>query len=292
MSTGIRNSKIAHLVKLILRIHWPRLAAKLPGFIGQGTVLNDVVVSLTTYGPRIRTVDATIFSILRGSFRPSKLILVLDEEIPPPVKARLEPYLKMGLEILRSENLGPHKKYYPVVKQGLRDSQCLVTADDDIFYARNWLESLYRSHLKNPEDVIAGWVKEISMQGSSLAPYQYWRDVSGTHGAAHHFAIGCAGILYPPSMVAALAERGDRFKACCPRADDVWLHATAVSTGHRIRQVTPELIHPVHLPGTQETGLKITNHLPDGNDKAARATYTQAELARIRASVDDLKTEA
>jgi hypothetical protein len=284
MTTDLRNSVPARLVKHLARITWPRIGAWLPGVLGRGPVVEDTVVSLTTYGPRLDAVDATLFSILRGSIRPAKLVLVINEDLPPAVARRLQPFKKHGLEVLRSENLGPHKKYHPVVARGLPANVSLVTADDDIFYARHWLRDLRNQHLAHPGDVICGWAKRIAMQGDAIAPYHDWADVDGMHAATHHFAIGCAGTLYPPTMVAALKAAGMGFMQCCPRADDVWLHATAVRTGHQIRQVTPHFIHPVHLPGTQESALKVTNHLPDGNDKAIRATYTADDVQAIAGS--------
>ncbi|WPB58899.1 hypothetical protein [Xylophilus sp. GOD-11R] len=285
MKVNMRDSGIARLIKRVARITWPRVGACLPGVLGRGLVVEDTVVSLTTYGPRLEAVDAAIFSILQGSVRPSKLILVVNEELPLSVAHRLQRFEKYGLEVLRSEDIGPHKKYHPVVERGLPAHVSLVTADDDIFYGRHWLRDLRNMHLAHPEDVICGWAKRIVIKNDAIAGYHDWVDVVGMEAATHHFAIGCAGTLYPPSMVAALKAAGKDFLRCCPRADDVWLHATAVRTGHRIRQVTRQFIHPIHLPGTQESALKVTNHLPDGNDKAIHATYTQEDVGRIVQSV-------
>jgi hypothetical protein len=101
------------------------------------------VVSLTTYGKRIEKVYFTVESIARGVVRPSRLILWIDEEtllinLPATIR-RLQ---RRGLEILLCKDFGPHKKYYPYVQSQQTFDTPLVTADDDMFYPRDWLKQL------------------------------------------------------------------------------------------------------------------------------------------------------
>ena len=110
------------------------------------------VVSLTTYGTRIRWSHLAIESIARGSLTPSRTGLWLDDEaafarLPRPLR-RLR---RRGLEIRLSENLGPHTKYFPFIEASDSFTGPLVTADDDTIYPRFWLERLAQERLIDGE---------------------------------------------------------------------------------------------------------------------------------------------
>jgi hypothetical protein len=208
--------------------------------------------------------------------------LVVNEDLSEAVLRSLKPFKRFGLRILRSENLGPHTKYFPVIREGLPDGACLVTADDDIYYRRNWLKRLIKVHLVHTGDVVCWWAKSIAFNGQAVTSYHDWPDVSNTAAQTHHFALGVGGVLYPPTMIARLVAAGDGFRTPCPKNDDIWLHSTAVNSGHKVRQVVQKLQWPRHIPGTQDSGLKHTNHLPDGNDRAVQETYSPHSIELIR----------
>ena len=80
-----------------------------------------VVVSLTSYGSRIRAVHLAVESMVHGTVRPQRLILWLREADvvadPPAPLARL---VRRGLELRCTEDWGPHQKYYPYVRSRAR----------------------------------------------------------------------------------------------------------------------------------------------------------------------------
>jgi hypothetical protein len=272
----------AEFARRLLRVHIPGINARLLGWLPRGRRMPNVVVSLTSYGRRLETVHAAIYSILRGRCIPEQIVLVVNEDLNNGVLKSLKPFQKFGLRILRSENLGPHTKYFPLIREGLPIGASLVTADDDIYYRRNWLQQLIKVHLAHPEDVVCWWAKSIAFNGQAITSYHDWPDVSNTSAQTHHFALGVGGVLYPPTMIARLAEAGDGFCTPCPKNDDIWLHSIAVESGHKVRQVVKKLQWPRHIPGTQDGGLKHTNHLPDGNDRAVQETYTRRAIELIR----------
>ena len=109
-------------------------------------------LSLTTHGFRLKNVYLAIESIARGSLKPSRLMLNLDVEKdvlnPPKTLKRLK---NRGLEIILSENLGPHTKLQPWLINNTEFDKPHVVADDDIIYPRWWLKKLCDSHSKNPK---------------------------------------------------------------------------------------------------------------------------------------------
>ncbi len=275
------------LIRRILRIHWPRWAAHIPGVLGGRPFARGVTVSLTTHGARTRTVHAAIFSILRGDIVPESLVLVLNEVPTDPVAvstlARLK---KFGLEVMIASNYGPHTKYFPVVIDPNRSLHNLVTADDDIFYPRDWLRRLVDTHQAHPADVVCWWAKEMRMREGVLLSYHDWPNAANFEPRKSNFALGVGGVLYPESMIAALRRAGTGFMDCCARADDIWLHATALRTEHRVRPIVCEFTWPILIPDTQTQALNHDNHRPDGNDRQMAATYTAADLKVVQQELD------
>lgn len=90
-----------------------------------------------------------------------------------------------------------------------------------------------------------------------------------------------SGQLLPPALLDALAARGEAFRDVAPRADDLWIHATAVAEGIRVAQASEESANYPFIPGSQASSLQATNVWDGGNDRQAAATYRPSELERI-----------
>jgi hypothetical protein len=244
------------------------------------------VVSLTTYGRRLHTVYLTLESIAAGRVLPSRLILWLDEQKAlnnlPSTLRRLE---DRGLEIMPCENFGPHKKYYPYVRSVDSVSTPLVTADDDVLYSRWWLAGLVQGYLRLPEVINCYRAHVMSLSSQGISPYLSWKECRTNSPSHRHFATGVSGCIYPPRFLEVLKLRGTQFLECCPKADDVWLHASALRSGFRVRQIYTEQLNFPVIPGTQSSGLSIVNCGLALNDEQIRATYAADDLALLRSQV-------
>lgn len=242
------------------------------------------VVSLTSFGVRARTVAFTLESIAQGAVLPSRLILWLDEpallENPSPMIRRLQ---RRGLEVLPTENLGPHKKYYPFVASQATFPVPLVTADDDVLYPRDWLALLMARYRAAPESVHCYRARVVALVDGHFAPYQTWQECTTVEPSHRHFSIGMAGVLFPPVVLEELRRRGDTFRQSCPRTDDIWLNLQAQRVGARVRQVHAQPEYFMLLPGTQKSGL-LHENVEGGNATALRAVYEPSDLARLQAS--------
>lgn len=194
---------------------------------------SPVDVSVTTYGVRTHQVWATLETIGRGSSRPARVILWHEDRAvvdhPPPALRRLQ---RRGLEIRHCTDYGPHKKYFPYVLE-CDLKRPLATADDDALYPRGWLAGLLAAY--SPDHVAAYRAHRISGQ-----PYRNWLPCTDTTPSRDILATGVSGIIYPPTVLAALRRRGSEFMSICPRADDFWLHYATVASGALIRQVSAE----------------------------------------------------
>lgn len=241
-----------------------------------------VVVSMTSYGRRLRTVHLALESIGGGRVRPRRLILWLEDHDvvadPPPTLARL---VARGLEILPTTDWGPHKKYYPYAASTSPHRIPLVTADDDVLYGWRWLAFLLERHRQHPQDVIAHRAHRVVLEEARIAPYAAWEDLDPGEAGPRTFATGNAGVLYPPAMLNALREAGTAFTTCAPRADDVWLHATALRADVTVRPVSDGLTSYRAVPGAGLGGLRAANVLGGGNDEQIAATYGPEEVALL-----------
>ena len=242
------------------------------------------IVSLTSYGERMKKVYLTIESIALGNLLPSRLILWLQDENlfrnPPAALARLA---KRGVEVRFANNFGPHTKYYPYLEISDTFNSPLVTADDDILYPRDWLEKLVLAFRERPDVVNCYRARVIPFLQNGLAKYNQWELCDSADASFRHFATGVSGVIYPPALLASIKKAGRAFEQCCPRADDIWLHAQALRAGYKVRQFVPKALHFTVRPGTQKTALEDSNRNASdaANDRQAMLTYSEPDLEKI-----------
>jgi hypothetical protein len=240
------------------------------------------VVSLTTFGNRSGKAHLAIESIACGCIRPSRLLLWIDEETLlcnlPPALRRLQ---ERGLEIHFCKNYGPHKKYYPYLESQESFHAPLVTADDDVLYPSYWLRELVRAYDDYPDGVNCYLAHVIALRADGIEKYREWKACVSTLPDFRHIAIGLAGVIYPPSLLMLLKRAGPLFETCCPKGDDLWLHAQALRSGYKVRQILPCLPYFSFqgVPGTEKIALSHENiTLGDGNDRQIQATYDDSDL--------------
>lgn len=245
-------------------------------------------VSLTSYGARIRHVHLTLESIAQGQLVPARTVLWLsDETVKRRMPLNLRRLVRRGLEVRFTEDLGPHKKYFPFVMQERLD-QPLVTADDDVLYPPFWLAELHNAYAARPGNVHAFrvHVAKLDTSGMRLRPYAEWAQCTGTHSSRYNFSTGCSGVLFPPEVLSALRASGRGFASCCPWADDIWLNLHAQRTGHYVSQVREASLRFLGILLTQRKGLFHRNVYGNGNDAALASTFSETDYARLREQED------
>jgi hypothetical protein len=237
------------------------------------------VVSMTTYGKRIRSVYLALESIAAGTVLPSRLILWLDDaksfSQKPESLQRLE---ERGLEIRLTENYGPHKKYYPYLLTENAFESPLVTADDDAIYSRWWLAGLVSAHDQNSSVVNCFRAHVVELAGGTIRPYLNWSPCESITPSYRNFATGVSGCIYPTRLLGMLKRAGSGFQQVCPKADDIWLHVNALRSGFKIKQILHRQLNFPSLPGTQATGLFQANADLAGNDTQIKSTYSAKDI--------------
>lgn len=230
----------------------------------------ELVVSLTSYPPRFTSLHKTLISLLSQDTRADRTVLWIakqDEPFLPDDVRRLQWY---GLEIRLCEDLGSYKKIVPSLRSF--PSAFIVTADDDLYYPRDWLTKLVSGYVPNEKVIVCVRAHKPLLSEGEFRPYSSWTWEFVTDGQIREdlFPTGGAGALYPPGSLA--VETGDTsaFWELAPTADDVWLYCMAKRAGSRHRQVGGRF-PLLTWDGTQEYGLQHRNVL-HGND---------AQLARV-----------
>ena len=115
----------------------------------------------------------------------------------------------------------------------------------------------------------------------ALRPYHLWMPASGTAPSFAHFGTGVSGQILPTALLDRLHERGEAFLERAPRADDVWINATAVGLGIRTAQVEEQARNFPFVPATQATGLYQLNVAGRENDRQLAGSLEPADVARI-----------
>jgi hypothetical protein len=250
------------------------------------TQSDGVVVSLTSYGARLRTVYLAIESIGRGYVRPSRIILWLDDgPIFDNLPATIRRLVRRGLEVKLCENYGPHKKYYPYLQSLQSIEAPLVTADDDVLYPRDWLKELVQAFQESSDVINCNRARLMTLSHAGIAKYESWKPVGSTKSSVFHVATGVGGVVYPPAFLRILKNAGNAFADCCPRADDLWLHVQALRAGYKVRQIRARASLPLSIPGAERIGLWKGNS-SGGNDRQITATYTVDDVRRLSTAQD------
>lgn len=241
------------------------------------------IVSLTTYGPRLATVADVIEAIGRGTVRPRRLILWLDD--PEAYRSRPEALRRLesrGLEIRMTPDYGPHKKYFPALEHALSANLQLVTADDDVVYPRSWLRRLLAAAEQHPDAVNCYRANIVAMTPNGrIAPYGSWPRCLDTTTSITRFGTGVSGVRYPLAMLRELVAAGTAFMEICPKADDIWLHWIALRAGVGVRQIDPTPRHFPLLPGSQVESLMSENVALGRNDDYVADLYDDDDIRAL-----------
>lgn len=248
-----------------------------------------VIVSMTSYPPRIAGVPMSIRSILEGKVKPDKIVLNLkDPEFPNREKDLPENLLalrRQGLEInWWPRNIRSFAKLVPTLIKHHDD--VVVVADDDLVYASDWLSDLLKAHDQSPRDIIASRAHLIPVNAQGVvSPYAQW--MQSVHGSPEVFNLMPTtgmGTLYPAHSFTSQVTDESLFMALCPKADDIWIWAMSVLAGTRTR-VLKKPFYQVSVPGSQEVALANTNVSAGGNDRQFAAVIERFPEVKAKLSV-------
>ncbi len=233
----------------------------------------ELIVSLTSYPARFPTLANTLRSLLDQTIAPDRTILWLGHGDEAALPADVTALVSHGLEIRECADIRSYKKIIPTLL-AFPDA-FIVTADDDIYYPQDWLETLV-GEFNAGEPAIIAHRAHLATIGSNghLVPYDRWdMDTQNRHDTSPNqllFPTGVGGILYPPKSLGSDVLNEAAFMRLCPTGDDLWLFWAAERAAIPHRRV-PERITLTHWRGSQDIGLVHHNVFNNGNDPQIRA---------------------
>jgi hypothetical protein len=228
----------------------------------------DVVVSLTTHAERFPTIELALRSVLDQSVSPAAVVLWVAAADRHDLPGGVEALAHSGLEIrAMPRDLGPASKLLPAL---LAFPECrIVTADDDVVYAHDWLSALLAANVRHPAAIATARAHYLAFdQTGRLRPYLQWEpETSCTGPDARLFFTGHGGVLYPPGSLPAEVHDEAARTSLCPTADDVWLNWMARLAGTDIVRVPGRSPRHDAVPGSQGSTLLSVNVDARGNDE-------------------------
>ena len=233
-----------------------------------------LVVSLTSFPPRVDDLFFTIYSLLIQSYKPDLLVLWLaDSQFPRREKdlpTRLLKLRQYGLTIKWCHDIRSYKKLIPALKE--YPEAVIVTADDDIYYPQNWLSLLVDSYKKEPSNIHCQRAHRIVLNSDgTISPYINWINcISSAEASFLNFPTGGGGTLYPPKSLFEDVSNEELFMKLCPTADDIWFWAMALMNNRRIRVIDKNISKDelTYLDPIEAHGLKVGHGLWAVNEYA------------------------
>lgn len=121
-------------------------------------------------------------------------------------------------------------------------------------YRVDFVENLYKAHLKYPKAIIASRVHQIAFdEQGQMAPYETWNkecDYGVGEIKDDWFFTGGAGTLFPPKVMPDDVFDEAVIMQLCPYADDIWLNIQAAMNKVPIVN-TANNNHLTYIEGTQ-----------------------------------------
>ncbi|WP_339004876.1 hypothetical protein LDK17_05685 [Fusobacterium polymorphum] len=231
---------------------------------------NSYIVSLTSYGERLKTVWLTIQSIFSQSCKLAKVILWVAYTDKNLINNRLKELEKNGLIIGYCDDILSYKKLIYSVKE--YNNFHIITVDDDVIYPKNYFKKLIQLHKKYPNSICCYRAHEICFEKDKILDYKNWRfhslKIKGPN--AKIMAIGIGGILYPAGVFEYKDFDFNIIKNIIPYTDDIYFKWLELNKGIGVVKVYKNKKHlPYYIENTQENSLKMLNIVSGNNNDLA-----------------------
>lgn len=227
-----------------------------------------LIVSLTSYPPRYATLSLTLKTLLTQSIKPDLVVLWIYEadfdKLPDSVTSLA------GTDLLIRKTSRDTRSYKKLL-DCLSDypSAYIATADDDIYYTRNWLKQLLAGLRPSAREIVGHRGHRITLTPEKdIRPYAQWDWRVGTEPSEYQDRVvltGCGGILYPPNSLHTEVFNERAYIELCPSTDDLWFYFMARLNSYTCRVISDKF--RLHIwEGSQAAALVHENYDGGIND--------------------------
>ena len=237
---------------------------------------DSTIVSLTSYGKRVNgSALYTIYSLLKQNIRPERVVLWLneDEYNDDNITSDLRFLFDYGLDVRYAKDIRSYTKIIHSLK--LFPDKHIITADDDIYYTKNFVEEFVNAHRLHPKAIITGFAKDpILDTNNHLKTYSDWPEYHHVPASFEYdkmkiLPLGWAGVFYPTTL--------------CPKADDIWLYIMGLRSNAEKRILPDSHIAYYHTDLLRQyftkDRLTATNRFGGENDVQLKALLEHYELS-------------
>lgn len=237
---------------------------------------NNVIVSLTSYGDRVKYVWKTIYSIINQTVKADKIILWLAEDEfkngEKDLPKKLLKLKKEGLEIRFCEDIRSHKKYYYSVQE--YKDKAIITIDDDMIYPETLVEELVRLSKDNPGCICCTYAQRITIdENNNWKAYKEWPDdiEPCIKPDLSLVPIGCGGVLYPAGCFEGTdLLNKELIRKYCYSVDDLWLKINSLRKEIPVVRIKKKFVIYFSIMASQKLRLSIENNHDGKNDEAIK----------------------
>ncbi len=231
------------------------------------------IISLTSFPQRMRDIHICLHSLMLQTLKPDEIILYLGQEQFPNRENDLPREVlslrEVGLTIKFTKDIKSYKKLIPALAEYPDD--VIITADDDIFYPKDWFKKLYNAHLEDKQNILCHRAHKVKFDGDSIALYKYWDKMIDDNSTSYfNFATGSGGILYPPNSLYKDILKEELFVKLAPNADDIWFWAMAILNRKKIKVINEPIkqVQPVNYDRESSLNGEFTLYQANivGND--------------------------
>lgn len=256
---------------------WTLSKKTVDGLLKSKTKL-PLIASVKSFEPRLHLVHLAIRSIWNAKQIPKHTVLVLHRKHKENLPHSIRELENAGLELVYVDSDRSHFKLLGALS--LKKKLPVVTFDDDVLYQKNWLNTLYQTHLQFPSNIVALQTRIISRsEKGDWLPYREWPTTYQNQKSSEStLPIGGAGVLYPTRFNAPELNDIQLIEKLCPKADDLWFKAMGLLGGFEV--IMPEILPKSALPiiGSQVVSLGRENIKEDRNRSQWIALYKYFNL--------------
>ena len=251
---------------------------------------DSTIVSLTSYGKRVKgSALYTIYSLLKQNVRPERVVLWLNEEEfnNDNITSDLRFLFDYGLDVRYAKDIRSYTKIIHSLK--LFPDKHIITADDDIYYTKNFVEEFVEAHRHHPKAIITGFAKDPTVDtNNQLKTYSDWPEyhhvpASFEYDKKRLVPLGWAGVFYPSHVFDEEVTNEAVFTTLCPKADDIWLYIMGLRSNAEKRILPDSRIAYYHTDLLRQyftrDRLTATNRFGGENDVQLKALLEHYELS-------------
>jgi len=271
------------LIRIIVPFYYSFIPLKLSGLAEKNKVKkeNRIIVSLTSFPPRMNNLWIVLESLFRQTQKPDKIILWLASSQFPSINdvdRKVLAMKKKGLEIRFCDDLRSHKKYFYTMQEFKDD--IVITVDDDVFYPENMVETLLDKHYEYRDSIVCYRAHRITFIDGNINKYIDWDYAVKNVTEPDNLLVptGCGGVLYPPYSLSLEAFDIQEMLRLCPNADDIWLKCMAYKNGTKSVLVSDTCSEMFTTRSSGESDLARSNVMNGENDVQLRKVIERYSL--------------